>query len=85
MANLGTFEINTNNEYVNLETLTGLTFTNGTSYTIQIQNTAFIREGTTGDGFIISDTKPFVLKYQGDDVYIRTPFFFPCTVNIATA
>lgn len=38
MANLGFFTINTNGEYQTIEEATGLTFTLGTKYSLQVQN-----------------------------------------------
>lgn len=82
MANLWTGRVDANDEYQNLETLSGLTFTSGNKYQIQIQNTAWLREGTTGEGFIINNTKPVTLNYKGDDVYIKSGTS-GCVVNIA--
>lgn len=82
MTNLYSGTINTRGQYQNLATLTGLTFTVGTKYTIQIQNSAYIREGEVGNGFLISNIKPFILDYKGGDVFIKTEFW-SVVVNIA--
>lgn len=71
MANLATVEVNTNGEYLALGELADVSFTNGNSYTIQIQNPAYLREGTTGDGFFINDDKPFIYVAGAEDLYIK--------------
>lgn len=83
MANLGTFTINTNGEFATLASETELTFTADTIYTIQIlQNAAFLREGSVGDGFKITSPAPIQYKAGSDDLYIRTGSA-GCIVNIA--
>lgn len=69
MANLKTITVNTK-EYKSLETLTSLTFTNDTVYTIQVLGTAFIREGEEGDGQLID--RPIWIQYthRGNTLYI---------------
>ena len=81
MANLGTFTI-TNSDYEKLSELTEITFIQGTTYTIQIFNPAFIREGTIGNGFYIFDNKPFQYTAGSDDLYIKVKGE-SCEVNIA--
>lgn len=81
MANLWTGTVNTQ-EYQSLETLSSLTFTNDTVYTIQILGSAYLREGETGDGNLID--KPVFIQYKhlGNTLYIgRT--FGDARVNIA--
>ena len=51
MANLATIEVKTGGEYVDLAELADVTFTTGNSYQIQVQNLAYLREGSVGDGF----------------------------------
>lgn len=83
MANLGTFEIKTDGDFATLASETSLTFTEDTVYTIQIlQNAAFLREGTVGDGFKITSPAPIQYKAGADDLYIRTGSA-GCIVNIA--
>ena len=83
MANLWTGMIDTNDEYVKLETASEQTFVDKTVYTIQIQNTAWIREGEDGEGFIITSNKPFTMTYdENEDIYIKTGFQ-SCIVNIS--
>lgn len=81
MTNLYTGKIDTEGQYQNLETLTELTFTADTKYTIQVQNSAWIKEGSTGDGFYINDATPFTFTKGTDDLYIKTVSY--CVVNIA--
>lgn len=83
MANLYSGVINTDGEYEKLSELTSVTFTTGKTYTLQIQNMAYVREGTAGNGFLISSVDPF--KYtpaDGVDLYIKTDTF-SCVINIA--
>lgn len=72
MTNLYTGTINTNGEYKKLETETGLTFENNTKYVIQIQNQANLREGTTGEGFLINSPMPVQYTKESADLYIKT-------------
>lgn len=79
MANLFTGRIATNG-YETLASKTSLTFTADTKYTIQIQNVAYLREGTTGKGFIVDTTTPITYTAGSDDLYIKAD---SCIVNIA--
>ena len=83
MANLYSGAIATGGEYKTLAELTELTFTEGTTYTIQIFNPAWVREGTTGSGFYIFDNKPFQYTAGSDDLYIRNKYG-ACDINIAS-
>lgn len=83
MTNLYTGVINTNGEYKTLSNETGLTFENGTKYVIQIQNQAHLREGTTGEGFLINLPMPITYTKGEDDLYIKTYNTRECLVNIA--
>lgn len=80
MANLFTDRIETNGEYVTLAEATGLTFTSGNKYSIQIQNMAYLREGTTGKGFFVNSDVPITYTATSDDLYIKAQ---SCVVNIA--
>ena len=82
MANLYTGTIKTET-YKTLASLTGVTFTSGTKYVIQLRNSAYIREGTNGKGFIVLDSQPFEYTAGDDDLYIKT-YANGCTVNIAS-
>ena len=60
-------------DFETLSSLTDITFTKGTTYTIQIQ-TAFndkilVREGTVGKGFIVGENS-FQYTAGDDDLYI---------------
>lgn len=52
--------------------LTNITFTNGTTYEIQIQTALndkiFVREGTTGKGFIVNEKFKYIAG--DDDLYV---------------
>lgn len=82
MANLYTGSIQTNGDYVTLASATSLTFTEGNKYSIQIQNPAYLREGTTGKGFFVNSDVPITYTATSDDLYIKTDFQ-SCIVNIA--
>ena len=82
MANLATITVKTNGEYSDLATLASVTFTSGNDYQIQVQfqKPVYMREGSTGDGFIVPDVKPFTWKCKGDTLYIKADY---AVVNIA--
>lgn len=83
MSNLYTGVINSET-FATVSSLTGVTFTEGNTYVIQIQNQAQLREGTTGEGFLINSTQPFKYTAGSDDLYIQTPGgVIPCIINIA--
>lgn len=75
MANLGIFEINTNGEYMNLSTLTGVTFIAGNSYLMQnYSGSCIVIESSvkpTEGGFVVGNEK-FQYNCDGTDVYIQT-------------
>ena len=79
MANLATITVKTNGEYADLATLASVTFTSGNKYQIQVQNLAYLREGTNGKGFLITSDKPFTYVAGSDDLYIKTDY---AVVNI---
>lgn len=80
MANLCTKTISTNGEYITLAEATGITFTVGNNYVIQIQNVAYLREGEIGEGFMINDPAPIPYKAREDELYIKAQ---NCKVNIS--
>lgn len=91
MANLGFFEIDTNNEYVNLETLTELTFTEGTKYMMQVQNagsylTVCVSDTTpTEGGFLMKDLEKFdYTPVSGSDIFVKTGNPGKVYLNIAS-
>ena len=77
MANLWTGEVDTQNTYQDLATLSSLTFTADNIYGIQIDGVAYIREGFIGKGSLIKDLSPVKWKAGTDTMYI-------CTVGKAT-
>lgn len=79
MANLATISVKTNGEYQNLGELADVTFISGNSYTIQIQNLAYLREGTVGEGFLVNSDNPFTYVASGNDLYIKANY---AVVNI---
>lgn len=64
-----TGSINTNNEYVSVASETGVTFTNGNSYTMQVQNSAYLKIGDAE--FYVSNEK-FQYKAGSETLYIKT-------------
>lgn len=91
MANLGFFEIDTKGQYVNLETLTELTFTEGTKYTMQVQNsgsylTICIADSTpTKGGFLMKDLEKFdYTPLSGNSIYVYTSKYGRAYLNIAS-
>lgn len=83
MTNLYTGTIDTEGQYQTLGSLTGLTFESNKKYVIQIQNQAWLREGATGDGFLINRPLPIQYTKGTDDLYIKTYNTRECVVNIA--
>ena len=81
MANLWTGSIDTDGDYESLATVTEQTLTSGTTYTIQVQNAAYIREGSDGDGFLVSN-RVFTLTWGDDAFYIKT-LSSNCIINIS--
>ena len=69
--------------YKTVEELTNITFTKGNKYVIQIQNPCYVREGTEGDGFLVTDSCPFEYIAGDDVLYFGTPLRRQIIVNIA--
>lgn len=89
MANLGFFEIDTQGEYIDLETATELTFTEGTKYTMQVQGcylTVCIASSTpTTGGFIMKDFEKFdYTPVSGSKLYVKTTGVGNVYLNIAS-
>lgn len=82
MANLWSGNVENTDQYQKLETVSGLTFVNGTTYTIQVEGGAYLREGTTGRGFSLYNSDPFEYTKGTGDLYIE-PMSDACYVNIA--
>ena len=80
MANLGIFEIDTDGEYVDLETATSLTLEVGTKYTLQVQNklgylTVCTLNTTPNEGgIVLKDLEKFsYTPIESVDCYLKTP------------
>lgn len=73
-----TGKINTNNSYQNVSELTGVTFTSGKTYTMQVQNDAYLKIDNAE--FLFSNEK-FQYKADGSDLYIKTTTM-PCVLSI---
>lgn len=61
--------VNTNGEFVSLATTTGFSFSEGNTYSMQIQNTAYLKVGNAV--FCFRDEK-FQYKASSDDLKIKT-------------
>lgn len=65
--------INTNGQWENLSTLTGMTFVKDIIYSIQIQNPAWLKVGENGVPFLFNRDIPFPWKAkENTDLYIKT-------------
>lgn len=82
MATSYTGTINTNGEFIDLATESGVTFTSGKSYTIQIQNIGYLKLGDAE--FAIYTNDPFTYTAGSDDLYIKT-LNNSCVVSIYEA
>lgn len=78
MSNLGTWTASTGSIYKKLSDITGITFTEGTTYLIQIQNACYVCESATqpeadsSTGFLITYPERFTYTPSGGDLYIRS-------------
>ena len=82
MANLATFDI-TDNDYVNVETAAGISFSSGSSYSIQgLNNDFYIRSGETGKGFYIKSLEKITYNADGENLFIKKLHDGVLTVNI---
>lgn len=77
MANLGTFELDPNDEYQDLSTATNISFTKGTSYRIQVEGDVLLCENSTKPDIknnrghrIINDT--WIFDYDGTALWYKT-------------
>lgn len=91
MGNLGYFKVDTNNEYVKLDTLTELTFSEGTTYTMQAENAGgrlvvcMSSTAPTEGGFVIQNLEKFsYTPTSGEDIYVRTGSYGAVYLNIAS-
>ena len=84
MANLGQFKIQKEDGYKNMSNL--MTFEDGKTYTLQIQNPALIQSSSTDPtkgGFYINKPDIFTFtKKEGENLYIKSEAFF-AVVNVA--
>jgi hypothetical protein len=78
MANATTKKINTNNQFKTVAEVADFTFTQGNTYTMQVQNSADIKIDNAI--FTISNEK-FTYKATSDTLYIKTNFL-GCTLTI---
>lgn len=69
MANSFTGNINTNNEFVKVSEVAEFTFISGTTYSMQIQNGAYIK---ISDAIFYVSNEKFSYKATSDDLYIKT-------------
>ena len=89
MANLGTFRINTQNEWEDFETETELTLTADTTYLLQTGNIcAFCSKASEPDadekGFVINFNLPFEYTHKsGNTLYVKTYDRQYADINIA--
>ena len=82
MANLGTWTLKNDNEYHTLADITGLTIAEGAVYTIQMRETAFVREGEAGEGILISQNERFQYTANTDALYIK-PLYGGVKINVS--
>lgn len=91
MANIGIFKIDTNNEYVDLETITQASFVVDTDYNLQAINspttiTCCVKSTTPndGEGFQIFNGEKFGYSPEsGKKLYVKS--YGPGYLNIAEA
>ena len=85
MSNLWKGQINTNNEYQKLETISGLSFENDKTYTIQIVGSCTLCESEslpTEGGFLIDNKSPIQYTAGTGDLYVKNDSYY-CEINIA--
>ena len=84
MAHFGQFTIKKEDNYKNMSDL--ITFEDGKTYTLQIQNPALIQSSSTEPtkgGFYINKPDIFTFtKKEGENLYIKAEAFFT-VVNVA--
>lgn len=83
MANLWTGRI-TANDYVDLATASGQTFTTNYIYTLQSYDNAFyIREGSVGEGFIVKRGSYVQFEAGDSDIYVKPAIYSTIKLNIS--
>lgn len=78
MANSWTGSIHTEGEYQTVASLASFTFTEGKTYTMQVQNECYLK--ISDAEFWIGNEK-FNYTAGSDDLYIKT-MYIPCTLTI---
>lgn len=69
--------------YKTLAELTGLTFTVGEKYKLQLQGVCYMREGTIGEGFLVAVTDPIQYTVEPDELYLACVEGRSFKINIA--
>lgn len=82
MANLHTEKYKFSG-YKTIAELTGLTFTVGEKYSLQVQGVCYIREGTEGEGFLVTVLDPIDYTVESDELYFSCVGRRPFTLNVA--
>lgn len=83
MANLWSGSINAQ-DYTTLESLSGITFEQGSTYLIQAYNDMYFRDGTEGVGFLVhAGDKPFEYICGTEDLYVKCANSANSLINIA--
>lgn len=85
MSNLWYGSIQTDGEYVTLSSISGVTFTSGTTYTLQVKGKCYLCEKSakpTSGGFLITEEMPIQYAAGSDDLYVRN-VSDSCLINIA--
>lgn len=67
-----TLSIDTQGEWKSVATLASISFTSGNTYTMQIQNMAFLKIADAE--FAIYDDNPFTYTASDDTLYIKTTY-----------
>lgn len=90
MANLGTINISTEDNYVNITTLTDLTFTTGTKYNFQVQNcNSFLTvcesssKPTKGGTRLKNFEKFSWTPESGINLWVKTNYYVAATLNVS--
>lgn len=73
--------INTNGEFVDLETLLGVTFESGNIYTFQAENLCYLKQGDFEEA-TINFILPFTYKADGTGIQIKTPIGMTCDFKL---
>lgn len=85
MSNLWSGVIDTDNEYVTLASISGVTFEADKTYTLQIKGSCTLCESTaqpTSGGFHIDRLMPIQYTAGTGDLYVKNDSYY-CEINIA--